>query len=187
MNGVNQGLKVRCYPDEDMVVKINQNIGNARFTWNKLLENYQNTYKIFKHHGYNKLKCNQATFNTMLKMLKEEYDFLTLSESSSLQRVYMDLIQAFNKFFREDGGYPRFKSKKHDKQSFRIQNNGNIKIKDNVIVLPKLGQIHYRTSKKYREKLQKVKINSVTIQNRKRKILCRIQHQNQHTGPAQKI
>lgn len=163
MNGVNQGLKVRCYPDEDMVVKINQNIGNARFTWNKLLENYQNTYKIFKRHGYNKLKCNQATFNTMLKMLKEEYDFLTLSESSSLQRVYMDLIQAFNKFFREDGGYPRFKSKKHDKQSFRIQNNGNIKIKDNVIVLPKLGEIHYRTSKKYREKLQKVKINSVTI------------------------
>ena len=163
MNGVNQGLKVRCYPDEDMVVKINQNIGNARFTWNKLLENYQNTYKIFKHHGYNTLKCNQATFNTMLKMLKEEYDFLTLSESSSLQRVYMDLIQAFNKFFREEAGYPRFKSKKHDKQSFRIQNNGNIKIKDNVIVLPKLGQIHYRTSKKYREKLQKVKINSVTI------------------------
>jgi putative transposase len=163
MNGVNQGLKVRCYPDEDMVVKINQNIGNARFTWNKLLENYQNTYKIFKHHSYNKLKCNQATFNTMLKMLKEEYNFLTLSESSSLQRVYMDLIQAFNKFFREEAGYPRFKSKKHDKQSFRIQNNGNIKIKDNVIVLPKLGQIHYRTSKKYREKLQKVKINSVTI------------------------
>ena len=163
MNGVNQGLKVRCYPDEDMVVKINQNIGNARFTWNKLLENYQNTYKIFKRHGYNKLKCNQATFNTMLKMLKEEYDFLTLSESSSLQRVYMDLIQAFNKFFREEAGYPRFKSKKHDKQSFRIQNNGNIKIKDNVIVLPKLGEIHYRTSKKYREKLQKVKINSVTI------------------------
>jgi putative transposase len=163
MNGVNLGLKVRCYPDEDMVIKINQNIGNARFTWNKLLENYQNTYKIFKRHGYNKLKCNQATFNTMLKMLKEEYDFLTLSESSSLQRVYMDLIQAFNKFFREEGGYPRFKSKKHDKQSFRIQNNGNIKIKDNVIVLPKLGEIHYRTSKKYREKLQKVKINSVTI------------------------
>jgi putative transposase len=95
--------------------------------------------------------------------LSKVYDFLTLSESSSLQRVYMDLIQAFNKFFREEAGYPRFKSKKHNKQSFRIQNNGNIKIKDNVIVLPKLGQIHYRTSKKYREKLQKVKINSVTI------------------------
>ena len=42
MKGVNLGLKVRLYPDEDMIGKINQNIGNARFTWNKLLESYQN-------------------------------------------------------------------------------------------------------------------------------------------------
>ena len=38
MKCVNQGLKVRLYPDEDMMIKINQNIGNSRFTWNKLLE-----------------------------------------------------------------------------------------------------------------------------------------------------
>ena len=44
MKVVNQGLKVRLYPDESMMGKINQNIGNSRFTWNKLLENYQNTY-----------------------------------------------------------------------------------------------------------------------------------------------
>uniref|UniRef100_UPI0038902BE8 helix-turn-helix domain-containing protein n=1 Tax=Methanobrevibacter sp. TaxID=66852 RepID=UPI0038902BE8 len=63
MKCVNQGLKVRLYPDEDMKIKINQNIGNSRFTWNKLLESYQNTYKIFKLHGYTKLKCNMTTFN----------------------------------------------------------------------------------------------------------------------------
>uniref|UniRef100_UPI00388DC060 helix-turn-helix domain-containing protein n=1 Tax=Methanobrevibacter sp. TaxID=66852 RepID=UPI00388DC060 len=81
MKGVNQGLEVRLYPDEDMKIKINQNIGNSRFTWNKLLESYQNTYKIFKLHGYTKLKCNMTTFNTMLNMLKKEHDFLGLSES----------------------------------------------------------------------------------------------------------
>lgn len=160
---VNLGLKVRLYPDEDMMVRINQNIGNSRFTWNKLLEEYQNTYKMFKFHGYSKLKCNMTTFNTMLKMLKKEHDFLYLSESSSLQQVYRDLINAYNKFFKGEGGYPRFKSKKHDKKLFRIQNNGNIKIKDNTIILPKLGEVHYRTSKKYHEKLKNVKINNVTI------------------------
>ena len=160
---VNLGLKVRLYPDEDMMVRINQNIGNSRFTWNKLLEEYQNTYKMFKFHGYSKLKCNMTTFNTMLKMLKKEHDFLYLSESSSLQQVYRDLINAYNKFFKGEGGYPRFKSKKHDKKSFRIQNNGNIKIKDNTIILPKLGEVHYRTSKKYHEKLKNDKINNVTI------------------------
>ena len=146
-----------------MVTKIHQNIGNARFTWNKLLENYQETYNLFKLHGYSKLKCNMSTFNTMLKMLKEEYDFLFLSESSSLQQVYRDLINAFNKFFKEEASYPRFKSKNHDKKSFRIQNNNNIKIQENTIFLPKLGEVYYRTSKKYREKLKNTKINSVTI------------------------
>uniref|UniRef100_UPI00388D470B RNA-guided endonuclease InsQ/TnpB family protein n=1 Tax=Methanobrevibacter sp. TaxID=66852 RepID=UPI00388D470B len=163
MKGVNQGLKVRLYPDEDMKIKINQNIGNSRFTWNKLLESYQNTYKIFKLHGYTKLKCNMTTFNTMLNMLKKEHDFLGLSESSSLQQVFRDLINAYNKFFNGKGGYPKFKSKKHNKKSFKIQNNHNIKIRDNTIVLPKLGEIYYRTSRKYREKLKNAKINSVTI------------------------
>ena len=152
MKDVNQGLKVRLYPDDDMETKINQNIGNTRFTWNKLLEDYQNTYKIFKLNGYSKLKCNMTTFNTMLNMLKKEHDFLYLSESSSLQQVYRDLINAFNKFFNGETGYPKFKSKKHSKKSFRIQNNNNIKIKDNTIYLPTLGEVHYRTSKKNIEK-----------------------------------
>jgi putative transposase len=169
MNCVTLGLKVRLYPDKDMEDKINQNIGNARFTWNKLLENYQNTYKLFKQHGYNKLRCNMTTFNTMLKMLKQEHDFLSLSESSSLQQVFRDLLQGFNNFFKGNTCYPRFKSKKNNKQSFRIQNNHNIKIQDNIIILPKLGGVHYRTSKKYKEKLKTVKINNVTIKKDKGK------------------
>ena len=95
---INYGLMVRLYPDEDMKIKFNQNIGNSRFTWNKLLENYQNTYKLFKSHGYTKLKSNMTTFNAMLGMLKKEHDFLYLSESSSLQQVYRDLINAYKKF-----------------------------------------------------------------------------------------
>ena len=163
MKCVNLGLKVRLYPDGGMMIKINQNIGNSRFTWNKLLEGYKETYKLFKFRGYSKLKCNMTTFNAMLNMLKKEHDFLYLSESSSLQQVYRDLIHAYNKFFNGESYYPRFKSKKHDKKSFRIQNNGNIKIKPHTIILPKLGEVYYRTSKKYREKLKKVKINNLTI------------------------
>lgn len=71
MKSVNHGLKVRLYPDEDIIAKINQNRGNSRFTGNKLLENYQNTYMIFKHYGYTKLKCNMTTFNTILSILKK--------------------------------------------------------------------------------------------------------------------
>jgi putative transposase len=96
-------------------------------------------------------------------MLKTQYPFLYESESSSLQQVYRDLITAFNRFFNNTSAYPRFKSKKNPKQSFRIQNNNNIKIQDNTIVLPKLGKVHYRTSPQYKRLLKESKINNVTI------------------------
>ena len=108
---VNKGLEVRLYPDDSMVHILNQNIGNARFTWNHLLDEYQKTYVLFKQHGYNSLKCNMTTFNTMLNMLKKRYGFLYLSESNSLQQVYRDLLNAFKKFFNEGAGYPCFRSK----------------------------------------------------------------------------
>ena len=162
-NTVNKGIVVKLYPDESMKDKINQNINNARLTWNKLLEEYQETFELFKQQGYTKLQCNQKTFNTMLNMLKTQYPFLYESESSSLQQVYRDLITAFNRFFNNTSDYPRFKSKKNPKQSFRIQNNNNIKIQDNTIVLPKLGKVHYRTSTHYKKLLKESKINNVTI------------------------
>ena len=162
-NLVNKGIVVKLYPDESMRDKINQNINNARLTWNKLLEEYQETFELFKQQGYTKLQCNQKTFNTMLNMLKTQYPFLYESESSSLQQVYRDLITAFNRFFNNTSAYPRFKSKKNPKQSFRIQNNNNTKIQDNTIVLPKLGKVHYRTSPQYKRLLKESKINNVTI------------------------
>ena len=162
-NTVNKGIVVKLYPDESMRDKINQNIGNARFTWNKLLQEYQETFELFKKQGYTKLQCNIKTFNTMLNMLKTQYSFLYESESSSLQQVFRDLLQAFKRFFNNTSAYPRFKSKKNPKHSFRIQNNNNIKIQDNIIVLPKLGQVHYRTSNHYKKLLKESKINNVTI------------------------
>ena len=162
---VNKGLEVRLYPKREMVNFFNQNIGNARFVWNHLLAEYKKTYSLFIQHGYTKLKCNMITFNVMLMMLKKEYSFLGLSESSSLQQVYRDLIQAFNKFFKENSGYPWFKNKNNPKQSFRIQNNKNIRIQDNRIVLPKLGPVYFRTSHEYKKILNNkdTKINNVTI------------------------
>ena len=166
MKTVNKGLKIKLYPKEDMKQKIEQNIGNARFTWNQLLGMYSETYQLFKDQGYTKLRCNMTTFNTMLNMLKMEYSFLSLSESTSLQQVYRDLIQAFNKFFKEGMGYPRFKTKRNPKQSFRIQNNKKhraVHVEGRYLYLPKLGRIYFRTSKEYLALLDNCVINSVTV------------------------
>ena len=85
-------------------------------------------------------------------------------ESTSQQQVFRDLIQAFNKFFKEGRGFPRFKSKKNPKQSFRIQKNGNnIRITNRRIRLAKLGYVHYHASSKYKKLLKSSKINNVTV------------------------
>ena len=73
------------------------------------------------------------------------------------------MIQAFKLFFNEQSNFPKIKNKKNTKQSFRIQNNKNIKITNNTIILPKIGKLFYRTSTIYKKLLHESKINNVTI------------------------
>ena len=138
-------------------------MGNARFIWNKLLNMYNDLYKLFKFHNC-PLIPNMGNFNAMLKILKEENSFLREGESTSQQQVFRDLVNAFNKFFKKESSYPQFKSKKNQKQSFRIQKKrNNIGVSNKRIRLAKLGYVYYRTSTKYKKLLKNSKINNVTI------------------------
>lgn len=48
---------------------------------------------------------------------------------------------AFTKFFREKTGFPNFKSKKNPVQSFQLPQHYNVDFKNNVIMLPKIGEV----------------------------------------------
>ena len=160
---VNMGLKLVILPDEAMGHVLEQNMGNARFLWNNMLAMYINLYMLFSFNGC-PLCPNIRNFNAMLKMLKQENAFLREGESTSQQQVFRDLVNAFNKFFKEGSGYPKYKKKKDLRQSFRIQKNGyNIRITNRRIRLAKLGYVHYRTSSKYKKLLKNSKINNVTV------------------------
>ena len=160
---INKGLKLSIFPDRDMVQAIEQNIGNARFLWNKILARYNELYILFKFHGY-PLNPSINNLNAILKMLKMEYPFLREGESTSQQQVFRDLNKGFNGFFKGNMGFPKFKSKKNSKKSFRIQKNGNnIRITNRRIKLAKLGYVHYQTSKEYRKLLKTCKIRNVTV------------------------
>lgn len=163
VKSINKGLKVEIFPDKSIEHVLNQNIGNARFIWNNILARYNYLYKLFNFHGH-PLNPNINNLNAILKMLKQEHPFLRQGESTSQQQVFRDLNKAFTRFFKGKSAYPKFKSKKNPKQSFRIQKNGNnIRITNRRIRLAKIGFVHYRTSKKYRKLLKTSKINNVTI------------------------
>lgn len=126
-----KGIKVRIYPNKSQKNLIEQMIGNDRFLWNYLLDRINN--KINTSNKYELMK--------FLPNTKEEFAFLKLSESSSLQVVCEKLSDAFKAFFKGTRGYPNFHSKRYSKKSFVIKNNKNIRINNNSIRLPKLGYI----------------------------------------------
>ena len=190
MKVVNKNLKIRIYPSKadtndkgEKIVSmtaIDSNISHTRFVWNKMLEFINYFTDLLEQNGYEiHLKIYDNEFNMLLNWLKTENTFLTQSESSSLQQIYKDLITAFKRYFNTSlkSNYPRFKSRKNPKNSFRIMNNNNnIRIQKNKygytkLKLAKHGLIKFKTSKEYQELLYRgsdpydptVKIKHVTI------------------------
>ena len=146
---VTEAVKIRLYPTDEQKKKINQNIGNRGFIWNKMLGKIK----------YENVKPIQKNLNKILKELRNEYPFLEKSESSSRQQVFIDLIKAYNKHKKEKGvGFPKFKTEKNPNISFRIQsNNNNIHLNErkNRIQVPTIGKIKFKTSKEHKQKMWK--------------------------------
>ena len=76
---------------------------------------YRNGEKSF---GYN--SCSKD-----LTSLKSELIWLRDAESTALQSALKDLDNAYQKFFKEHSGFPKFKSKKTCKNSYTSKNNSS--------------------------------------------------------------
>ena len=123
-------MKYRIYPTKSQINLIEKHFGSTRFLYNYFLEYRQNEYK--KGNKVNYLKTQSEL--TKLKDL-DEYEWLKDCGSQSLQVTLRELDNAFTKFFKKQGGYPKFKSKKHSRQSFTAPQN--IKVVNNRVYLPK--------------------------------------------------
>ena len=114
-------------------------------------EAYENGQKI----GYSQTSA-------MLTELKrgEDFAFLKVVDSISLQQSLRDLDRGFTNFFQKRAAHPTFKSKHNRHQSYRTINQGdNIRIVGKYIKLPKLGLV------KIRQSMEVGKINNVTIEH----------------------
>lgn len=150
-----KGIKVKIYPNQNQTQFIEQNIGNARFVWNQMLGMWSARYQ----NNPNLPTLGKYDLNSLLPILKKEYDFLKESESSSLQFTSESLHTSFVEFFKKSRKHPRFKSKKKATPSFTMKNNKNIELKKNAIKLPKIGWVKARWS----DNISFDKIKRVTI------------------------
>ena len=160
-----KSIKIRIYPNNVQKEFTSKQLGCCRFIYNKLLDYKTTQYKKDKQNiSWSQL----GNYLTNLKK-EDEYSFLNDVYNICLQQSIIDLIKAYDNFFKLYNGYPKFKSKKDTKQSCRFLNNifnNKRKINGNRITLIKqLKNILFKCSKKDEIYLNhnQNKIHSVTL------------------------
>ena len=149
-----KGIKFRAYPDREQQNLINRTLGCCRLIYNKGLAMRNDAFESGQKIGYNQTSA-------MLTDLKkqDDYAFLKDPDSIALQQSLRDLDRGFKNFFEKRAGYPQFKSKHDNHQSYRTINQGdNIHIAGKYIKLPKLGYVRIRQS------MEVGHINNVTVE-----------------------
>ena len=139
---MHKAFKFRLYPNKEQEVLIAKSIGCNRFVFNHFLAER----KLFWEEENQTLGFNKCCLN--LTQLKKELIWLKEVDSTSLQATLKDLDFAYQKFFKEKIGYPKFKSKRNLNQSYTSKNNGTaIRVVGNTVQLPKLGIVKFAKSR----------------------------------------
>jgi len=134
---LNKAYNFRLYPNKQQSEIINKTFGCVRFVYNKMLDERKEIYEQYKD---NKEELKKQKLPTPAKY-KNEFEWLKEVDSLALSNAQMNLQTAYGNFFRDKSiGFPKFKSKKTDKNSYTTNNQGgNIRIEKQSIKLPKLG------------------------------------------------
>ncbi|WCB32156.1 IS200/IS605 family element RNA-guided endonuclease TnpB [Fusobacterium polymorphum] len=137
-----KAYKFRFYPTKSQIKKLNSTFGCVRYVYNHFLDLKQELYnKEKKSMSYN--QCSKE-----LTVLKKEKKWLKDVDKFSLQNSLKDLDKAYKNFF-SGKGYPKFKSKKDNRKSYRTNyTNNNIEFLDKWIKVPKLGKLKIRDKMK---------------------------------------
>jgi len=132
-----KAIKVRIYPDDEQTEMIAKTIGCCRFVYNWALA------KRIAFYQSNKKTLGKFVIMGELIGLKREKEWLNDVPSQSLQQSVDDLDSAFSHFFRKNNSFPRFKSKKNARQSYRVPQGFEVNKISHYIRLPKLGWLRF--------------------------------------------
>lgn len=134
-----KAFRYRIYPNKQQQQLIQKTFGCARFVYNYFLDVRINEYK----NSGKSISYNETS--KLLTQLKKELEWLKEPDKDSLQKSLKDLDHAYQKFFKEHSGFPKFKSKKDRHKSYRTScTNNNIQFCGKHLKLPKLGLVKIR-------------------------------------------
>ena len=154
-----RAIKIRLYPNKMQEQTLNNVLGCYRFVYNHMLARKQEAYKADKTNlGLNEL--SKYFHHDLLK--DEQFDWLKEQNTKVMKQSIRQMLTAYDKFFKEHKGFPKFKSKR-DKQSasFPIDAMSKKNTFDTrkITLTTKLKDIKFRCSDLYHKRLQKYKDN----------------------------
>ena len=140
-----RSYEIRIYPNARQRELIGRTFGCCRWVYNKCLEERRAAYEST---GKSPTRFQQ---DRMLPSWKAENPWLMEADSHALQQAVADLDRAYQNFFRrcrQGGrpGYPRFRSKRDARQSYRTSQGVSVPDARHV-KLPKLGLVKARVSR----------------------------------------
>ena len=164
-----RAIKIRLYPNKEQELKLNKVLGCYRFVYNQMLALKQQEYNENKK-SLGLTDLSKYFHGTLLK--DEQYEWLKEQNTKVMKQSIRQMLTAYDKFFKQHNGFPKFKSKK-DKQSalFPLEaiSKGN-KFNERKITLTQLlKDIKFRCSDLYFKRLQAYKegIRSATLSKTK--------------------
>jgi putative transposase len=143
-----KSYRFRLYPDDEQIEQIQRTFGCCRFVYNHFLSRRINLYNTTGE------TLNFYGCVAELTPMKIEIPWLRIPDSTALQSALKDLDTGYQNFFRrvkrgEKPGFPKFKSKKRRRRSYKSKNNkGTIDVCDRHVKLPKLGLVRAAISKR---------------------------------------
>ena len=102
----NKAYKYRIYPTSGQQILFAKTFGCCRFVYNHILAYREEKYKN-EGKSVSKTDCN----NYCNRELKSRYEWLREVDKFALTNAAYSADAAFQRFFKKQGGYPKFKSK----------------------------------------------------------------------------
>ena len=164
-----RAIKIRLYPNKTQEQTLNKVLGCYRFIYNQMLAKKQNAYKT----DNTNLKVTDLSkwFHGIL-LKDEQYAWLKEQNTKVMKQAIRQMDGAYQKFFKQHNGFPKFKSKK-DKQSAlfpyeAISKHNTFETRHISLTTP-LKNIKFRCSDLYFSRLQKYNknIRSATLSKTK--------------------
>lgn len=133
-----KAYKFRLYPNEKQKEALANFFGAVRFLYNKMLAERIELYEKYNDDKEQLRAYKPKTYTDY----KHEYEWLYEIDNNALANAQMNLQNAYNRFFKNKNGFPKFKSKHRGEDNYTTCNYKNrLRIEGKYLKLPKIGFI----------------------------------------------